>query len=685
MAIPIRLLTSDGNHIDVITQSFDISVDRNVTAFPTPDNFLKRFSVDTNIPQIKIDMAGVFMDDEGMPSTASVLSSNVSPMGTVINLGSMLPTTSESNFAPITTAYAAEVVDTEETDDYTIVRETGTQYTLSPFITGAGILYENTVTQFDAKMKAPANLVAAAPADDPQPREIAGGIDLKLKFQSGYTAGVTGPFSVETTVEFPSGTALTIADNPDLGADEILRKGDRLVTGNGLFIGIVDTTPTTTSFTLEDPLANTVVGGDTIHASIPLYTGFNQFVGYIQSMEENWIVSDDPFWTITLIDKNETVIKNGNFLHGNRARPLEGVLHNSYIKIVPSYWLEDPSRNPKGGLVNNDMLSAAYSAGANHIGIIFRFNKNKVNSLWGGLSGSTVKRKASEAGVNTNLPPVDAYSHSAIIDVPIRNLDSQDNPAVALATALAAAFDIAGDITDHASKKIHPDGDTLPDAFTVIQKGPTVTILHNYHPESGDILHPNPFSNHLQSNFRPEVYHKSSRTPVEGRKSAGDKVQDLIGIVSNSSKHSGDLITGIQIPYDSLITSSGVTGVTRNFFLTFGELPIGDKGSLVNERAASDLMNELSLLDDVGGRRTDEPKNLFDEVVSALIPDVVESLVGFLASAAKDLWVTLDTTGHGNDGGMRVIPDKLHVRYDAGNKYYAFNLQLLAADFVIGV
>ncbi len=105
MAIPIRLLTSDGNHIDVITQSFDISVDRNVTAFPTPDNFLKRFSVDTNIPQIKIDMAGVFMDDEGMSSTTSALSSNVSPMGTVINLGSILPTTANSPFSPLESTY----------------------------------------------------------------------------------------------------------------------------------------------------------------------------------------------------------------------------------------------------------------------------------------------------------------------------------------------------------------------------------------------------------------------------------------------------------------------------------------------------------------------------------------------------------------------------------------------------
>ena len=56
--------------------------------------------------------------------------------------------------------------------------------------------------------------------------------------------------------------------------------------------------------------------------------------------------------------------------------------------------------------------------------------------------------------------------------------------------------------------------------------------------------------------------------------------------------------------------------------------------------------------------------------------------------AAKDaLWITLNQRGKvsENDGGIRIIPEKLHVRYDAGNNYYAFNLELLVSDYVMGV
>jgi hypothetical protein len=56
--------------------------------------------------------------------------------------------------------------------------------------------------------------------------------------------------------------------------------------------------------------------------------------------------------------------------------------------------------------------------------------------------------------------------------------------------------------------------------------------------------------------------------------------------------------------------------------------------------------------------------------------------------AAKDaLWITVSQRNQTsrNDGGIRIIPEKLHVRYDAGNNYYAFNLELLVSDYVMGV
>ena len=64
----------------------------------------------------------------------------------------------------------------------------------------------------------------------------------------------------------------------------------------------------------------------------------------------------------------------------------------------------------------------------------------------------------------------------------------------------------------------------------------------------------------------------------------------------------------------------------------------------------------------------------------------IESIFGFLVGAGQQLWVTLTDKASGvNSGGIRIIPEKLHVRYDAGNNYYAFNLELMASDYVIGV
>ena len=51
MAIPIRLLAGVNSEIqvDLNAQTIDIGIDRNISAFPTPDNLLERFAVDTNI------------------------------------------------------------------------------------------------------------------------------------------------------------------------------------------------------------------------------------------------------------------------------------------------------------------------------------------------------------------------------------------------------------------------------------------------------------------------------------------------------------------------------------------------------------------------------------------------------------------------------------------------------------
>ncbi len=97
-------------------------------------------------------------------------------------------------------------------------------------------------------------------------------------------------------------------------------------------------------------------------------------------------------------------------------------------------------------------------------------------------------------------------------------------------------------------------------------------------------------------------------------------------------------------------------------------------------------MNQLLLTGDTGGNIDESQKEgFFDQVIDAVVPETIQSLVGFLTNLLADTFLTLKTKGHGNDGGIRIMPEKLHVRYDAGNNYYAFTLLLVATDFVIGV
>ena len=71
MGIPIRLNVGPrGNStISLDAVSLDVSVDRNVSAFPTPNNILNRMAIDTNVPSVEIEIAGILQDDEYAPET----------------------------------------------------------------------------------------------------------------------------------------------------------------------------------------------------------------------------------------------------------------------------------------------------------------------------------------------------------------------------------------------------------------------------------------------------------------------------------------------------------------------------------------------------------------------------------------------------------------------------------------
>ena len=97
-------------------------------------------------------------------------------------------------------------------------------------------------------------------------------------------------------------------------------------------------------------------------------------------------------------------------------------------------------------------------------------------------------------------------------------------------------------------------------------------------------------------------------------------------------------------------------------------------------------MNQFILTGDEGGNAdNDGADSFFDKVLDAVVPDDLLSIFSFFGDLFEDIFVTIGTEPHGNDGGIRIMPEKLHVRYDAGNKYYAFTMVLVATDFVLGV
>ena len=81
----------------------------------------------------------------------------------------------------------------------------------------------------------------------------------------------------------------------------------------------------------------------------------------------------------------------------------------------------------------------------------------------------------------------------------------------------------------------------ISDTFSVKRKGPVVIITQKYIPDE-PLEHPNAIGVTLQDKFPVEVYYSSNTIDSNVKKSAGDKVQDLIGIVSNAGK-----LTDLQI------------------------------------------------------------------------------------------------------------------------------------------
>jgi len=690
MAIPIRLVGGVNGEVstDIVAQKVEVNVDRNVSAFPTPNNILKRFAVDTNIPRITVEIDGILIDDEGLGVDATGVTTNIEtaiPSRILINFGSIMPNEPFSPFNPVSTAHAYVTLGVRKADR------------IFPSFTNSTFLRKDATN----------TLVNLTGSGNAQYKRVAGKVTIRnvpipigLKFSGAHSVGATGPLTVASNLSL-NGVAQTISDNTDeLAATALLNIGDRITKSDGTFLGLVAAL-TTTSITFASPLTTTIGANDIIYVTPKAFNSRNEFVGYVTEIRDmaTGAAGSLSEWRITLSGNNEAELVEGDVITVNQSNDsISSILDGEAIKLIPSYWLEDRSRSPPRGRLSSSIDFLA-SDDDNHRlnGIRLKFNSNKTSTLLGGSDLPTVLHTAtgiSRAGSNIAASDRgDSQYYDAIIDVPIGGLVDtlNSNPAINLAKVVEQALtDSTLLSTNISSTKLTPTNDkTLTDVFDVERKESVIILTQKYVAET-PIAHPEVFTARVKALFNPQVFQSDGTFSTLARHSAGDKAQNLIGLVSNADK-AVDLFRGIQIPYDSLITSSGINGVARNFFLTFGNVPASEKGSLSNTRAASTSMNNLILdASAAGGNIADagtREKGLLEGLIDYTIPESIQTFTGFLTSAAKDMWVGLGdrSVSRRNDGGIRIIPEKLHVRYDAGNNYYAFNLVLVATDFVIGV
>ncbi len=668
MAIPIRLLAGTNGEIqvDLNAQSIDIGVDRNISAFPTPNNVLKRFASDTNIPRITVEIDGILDDDASIDTPTGV--QRTLPSRMLFNFGSMLPTEPFSPFRPARRPYTMR----SGTSSLRLVSEE--------------VLYPKLTAVLSRAKGSTATLSNLTTNPSHQLFNHHGQFSARLKFPGSHSASATGALTVASTLSL-QGSVLSIATDPDkLGASAILSIGDRIVKSDGTFLGLVSTL-TSTTITFASALPNAISANDEVFISPKCFNSRSEFLGYLSTISLNAanrtydVVLTEPILENVLVGDSITINQSENDIVSR--------LHQRKLKIVPNYWLEDPARNPKGSLANTDV---DFPSGRN-IGVRLQFNANKTSPILGGSDQPSILHTATGVSRGTSFAARDAAHFDAVIDVPIGGLADTTglNPAVIMAQIVQDALTNAAVTSANISNvKLAPGNDkTLTDVFTVTRQGSLVLVEQRYQPNT-PVEHPPVMDRSLEEDFSPEVFMSSTQFDSAAKKSAGDKVQDLIGLVSNAGRHS-DLFRGVQIPYDSLITSSGVTGVARNFFLTFGNVPASEKGSLANERSASLPMQGLLLDDVVGGNKADEGSReggLLSRFADKMgdFGDDLQSLTGFLVDNVQSLWVTIDRSiSRGNDGGIRIIPEKVHVRYDAGKNYYTFHMVLVATDFVLGV
>ena len=344
-----------------------------------------------------------------------------------------------------------------------------------------------------------------------------------------------------------------------------------------------------------------------------------------------------------------TEIITSNWVSQTTDSGVTNLLGGKSIRFLPMYWRVGGG-NPRGGKATRIHLD---------------FNST-VSNRAGGSAVPTV---------STDVRKAWAENGNVHINVPVGNVEAgatNGNPASTLALIIKDALELTTVIIGGNSHFGVPGAKRVADAFTVTTSQhangqQTVRIEDKFQSEIYSVTPQDP---DFRNAFSPSILSTGLPSRYSFGKSAGDKAQDLLGLISNSRKES-DLLRGIQIPYHSLVQSNDITPVVRNLFLTYGKLTPAEKDSRNNSRPATLPMRVSNTVgEDENGRST------------GLLANLVDGLADYFGEA----WATLaGKSAVGNQGGLSVVPTKLHIKKEGADGTYRYDLQLMSADHVIGV
>ena len=368
-------------------------------------------------------------------------------------------------------------------------------------------------------------------------------------------------------------------------------------------------------------------------------------------------------------------------------------LHHQGFSLVPGLWLDSNPNRPNQIPPNTP--------------IVYRFDGNTLSQYATGGSGVPTFVAGTEPE-NGGIPT---------INIPIGGLYNKagtGNPAKSLAQSIKDGIDCSANITGLSTAVA--GGRSSASAFNTKMSSDsyTVTISRIDEGEGGKsifntfgVSSPSGGTGGCDSQLFEGVkghrgfdgfYHRSNMPhsnfsggkPVRGGLSAGDKAQDLLGIFANSPITADTSLLGIQVPYDSLIQSSTVSPEVRNFFLTYGQVAESAKISDGNSRKASEKMVDLrrlvesddesdSILEPIGDYLTSDGDFFSDTW------DLIDGVYSGFMDLIKTTAIALVNPSMGNNGGITIIPARLNIRYDAGERHYTYDMLLSAVNHKIAI